>query len=278
MRLRPCIDIHNGCVKQIVGASLRDGAAGSAGTASENFVAVHDACYYAEIYHAHRLSGGHIILLNQAGTPEYEASRALAIPALQAHPGLLQIGGGINPDNAAAFLEAGASHVIVTSYVFREGRLDENRLARMIRAVGREHLVLDLSCRAESVSEGETPRYRIVTDRWQKQTETIVDESTLEQLAASCAEFLVHAVDVEGRQQGIETSIAGILGSWCAARMAQGRPHPVTYAGGIHSLSDLDALYAASAGQLDCTVGSALSLFGGALSLEEILERIDAIG
>ena len=157
MKFRPCIDIHNGKVKQIVGGTLKD----EGNQASENFVSQQDAAFYACLYRNYKIRGGHIILLNPADSEYYQQTRAQAMEALAAYPGGLMVGGGIHPGNAAEFLDAGASHVIVTSYVFKDGKIDWEKLESLVRTVGREHLVLDLSCRKR---EG---RYYIVTDRWQ---------------------------------------------------------------------------------------------------------------
>ncbi|MBR6102385.1 MAG: phosphoribosylformimino-5-aminoimidazole carboxamide ribotide isomerase [Ruminococcus sp.] len=252
MRFRPCIDIHNGKVKQIVGGSLRD--AGS--FAAENFVSEQDGGYYGRLYRSYGLTGGHIILLNPAGTEEYEADCAQAALALEAFPGGLQLGGGITAENAGRFLEAGASHVIVTSYVFKDGRISERNLERLLREVGRERLVLDLSCRRR----GE--EYFIVTDRWQKFTDTLLNESCIREFSAYCAELLVHAVDVEGKAGGIEEDVASLLGS---------SELPATYAGGIRSFEDLDRLFELGGGRVDFTVGSALDIFGGDMPFEQVV-------
>ncbi len=252
MRFRPCIDIHNGQVKQIVGSSLKD----EGDQASENYVAQQDAAWFARKYAADRLHGGHVILLNPESSPCYEATRHQALSALRAAPGLLQIGGGIRPDNAQQFLDAGASHVIVTSYVFKDGEVNRAHLKEMQSAVGREHLVLDLSCRRK----GE--QYYIVTDRWQKMTNVTLSVEVLEDFAAYCSELLVHAVDVEGKASGIEADLAELLGSWNGL--------PVTYAGGIGSMDDLRMLEEKGQGRLDFTIGSALDLFGGSLSYDKI--------
>ena len=253
MRFRPCIDIHNGSVKQIVGGSLRD----ERDEAQENFVSVQDASFYANLYRKKQIKGGHIILLNPVASPYYEETKRQAFLALGAYPGGLQAGGGITPENAGAFLEAGASHVIVTSYVFSDGRIRHDRLLELQKKVGKEHLVLDVSVR---MKEG---RYYIVTDRWQKYTEVELTEQTLDTLAGYCDEFLVHAVDVEGKAGGIEEPVAELLGSW--------GKKPVTYAGGVHSFEDLDILKNLGQDRVDVTIGSALSLFGGNMEFEEVL-------
>lgn len=252
MRFRPCIDIHNGKVKQIVGSSLRD----AGGAARENFVSERSAAEFAELYRERDLRGGHIILLNRADSEYYEATRRQALDALAAWPGGMQVGGGVNAGNASAFLDAGASHVIVTSYVFRDGIVDRDRLEKLRTAIGKKRIVLDLSCR-------KTERgYVIVTDRWQKMTDTVLGPETLEDLSAYCDEFLVHAVDVEGKQEGIEEDLVSLL--------AKAASVPVTYAGGIRGMEDIRRIREVGAGRIDFTVGSALDLFGGSLSFEEV--------
>ena len=252
MEFRPCIDIHNGKVKQIVGGSLSD----AGNQAKENFVATQDAAFYAKLYKEAGLKGGHIILLNAADSEYYGATREQAMLALQAYPGGLQVGGGITPDNAKEYLEAGASHVIVTSYVFKDGKIHYDRLEQLVNAVGREHLVLDVSCR----KIGDC--YKVVTDRWQKVTEEVVDTALLDRLAGFCDEFLIHAVDVEGKGNGIEQELVEMLGQW--------NKIPVTYAGGIHSYEDLEIIREAGQGHLNFTIGSALDLFGGKLKWEDV--------
>ncbi len=251
MQFRPCIDIHNGQVKQIVGSSLRD-----AGNACENFVAGNDAAYYAKLYQRDGLTGGHIIILNKAGTPEYEATRQQALSALQAYPKGLQVGGGINCENAVDYLNAGASHVIVTSYVFANGQICYDHLRQLVDLVGAKHIVLDLSCRKMNGS------YYIVTDRWQKFTETILTPELLKELSQYCDEYLIHAVDVEGMVNGIEDDVVGIAAT---------SPIPITYAGGISSLADIERIKTLGNGRVNATVGSALSLFGGTLQYEEVI-------
>ncbi len=259
MRFRPCIDIHNGQVKQIVGGSLKD----SGDYAAENFVSGQDASFYAVMYEKMNLKGGHIIILNSVDSPYYEASLDQARRALAASFGNMQIGGGINADNAASFIAAGASHVIVTSYVFSGGEVNFDNLKKLVAAVGKEHLVLDLSCRKK---DGE---YYIVTDRWQKITELKVNEETLDMLTDYCDEFLVHAVDVEGKQSGIECGVADILGKW--------GKKPITYAGGVHSMEDIMMLKEHGRGHLDVTVGSALEIFGGSLTIEEVVKACEGL-
>ncbi len=239
MKFRPCIDLHQGTVKQIVGSTLVDSAPERLKT---NFTADKSPAWFAELYKSDGLSGGHVIKLGPGN--EQAAAEALA-----AWPGGLQLGGGIDESNAAGWLEKGASHVIVTSWVFSNGRIDFNRLQRLVSEIGREHLVLDLSCRLQG------DRYYIVTDRWQKFTEVVISAQTLADLAAYCDEFLIHAADVEGLCRGIETNLVELLGHVS--------PIPTTYAGGVSSLDDLELLGRVGGGRLDFTIGSALDIFGG---------------
>ncbi len=255
MEFRPCIDIHNGCVKQIVGGSLKD----RNDEAVENYVSVQDAAFYARLYREYQVTNGHIILLNPVTSSYYEETKRQAFSALRAYPGGLQAGGGITPENAGEFLDAGASHVIVTSYVFRDGQIQYDHLKKLVRKTGRQHLVLDLSVRKKE------DRYYIVTDRWQKYTRVELTEKVLDELSAYCDEFLVHAVDVEGKAGGIEADVAGLLGNW-------GR-QPVTYAGGVHSLEDLRTLKKLGRDRVHVTIGSALDLFGGNMKFEEVLRE-----
>ncbi len=235
---RPCIDLHEGRVKQIVGGTLESQGRGLA----TNFVSDHGAAWFAELYRRDGLTGGHIIMLGAGNDAEARA-------ALTAYPGGLQLGGGINATNARGWLEAGASHVIVTSWVFREGRVDNERLSELVKIVGRERLVLDLSCRKRG------GQYFVVTDRWQKFTDVMLSAVTLETLAGDCAEFLIHAVEVEGLCRGIDGELVEQLGRWS--------PIPVTYAGGANSLADLETVTRLGQGKVDLTIGSALDIFGG---------------
>ena len=235
---RPCIDLHEGKVKQIVGGTLGAGPGGL----QTNFVSDRPAAWYAELYRRDGLKGGHVIMLGAGNESEARA-------ALRAYPGGLQIGGGVNLDNARGWLEAGASHVIVTSWVFRGGQVDWERLAQLVGAVGKARLVLDLSCRRR----GED--YFVVTDRWQKFTDVAISPENLAKLAGSCAEFLIHAVDVEGQCRGIDRELVSRLGQWSSI--------PTTYAGGANSLADLQAVTELGQGRVDLTIGSALDIFGG---------------
>lgn len=252
MRFRPCIDIHNGAVKQIVGGSLRD----DSDHAVENFTAGQDADYFAHLYRKDGLLGGHVILLNPSSSEYYARTRRQAMKALAAYPGGLQVGGGITAENAREYIEAGASHVIVTSYVFGDGRIRWDRMDELRKAVGKNRVVIDVSCRKKD--DG----YYIVTDRWQNFTHVRLGEAVLKEIAGYCDEFLVHGVDVEGRASGIEEGLVEILAAW--------HEIPVTYAGGIGSLEDLKRFRRISGGRIDFTIGSALDLFGGKIPYETI--------
>ena len=251
MRFRPCIDLHEGRVKQIVGSTLKDDAQDAL---RENFVSDRPPSYYARLFRKDGLTGGHVIML---GPGNEEAAKE----ALSAWPGGLQIGGGITPDNASYWLDQGAQAVIVTSFCFSGGRFHEERLKALTKAIGKNRLVLDLSCR-----RADNSIYYVVTDRWQRFTNLPVNQDTLSRLSRWCLEFLVHGVDVEGRCAGIEEELVEILGS--------SSPIPVTYAGGIHSMEDIETIGRLGKGRLDFTVGSALNIFGGRLlSYEEIVRR-----
>ena len=253
MEFRPCIDIHNGKVKQIIGGTLKD----QGDMAAENFVSEQDAPFYAKLYQSYGIRGGHIILLNGKDSPHYEATKLQALAALQVYPGGMQVGGGITAENAHEFLRAGASNLIVTSYGFRDGKVDYVRLEKLVQAVGKEHLVLDLSCRKKDGA------YYIVTDRWQKFTEERVTVELLDRLYQYADEFLIHAVDVEGKASGIERELVELLGSWNRI--------PVTYAGGIGSFQNLEELAEWGQHHLNYTIGSALDLFGGTMKFEDVL-------
>jgi len=233
---RPCIDLHEGKVKQIVGGTLSDAGART------NFVSEQSAAWFAELYRRDGLTGGHVIQLGAGNEAEARA-------ALAAYPGGLHLGGGVNAANAHDWLDAGASHVIVTSWVFREGRVDWARLEKLVKAIGKNKLVLDLSCRKRGAS------YFVVTDRWQKFTDLEVNDLTLQKFSAFCAEFLIHAVDVEGLCRGIDRELVSMLGRFA--------PIPTTYAGGANSLADLEAITQLGQGKVDLTIGSALDIFGG---------------
>ena len=235
---RPCIDLHEGKVKQIVGGTLGGEATGL----RTNFVSDRPAAWFAELYKRDGLKGGHVIMLGPGNEAEARA-------ALAAYPGGLQIGGGVNADNAIDWLDSGASHVIVTSWVFREGLVDWERLAKLLQVVGKEKLVLDLSCRKRGGN------YFVVTDRWKNFTDLYLSSENFSTLARSCAEFLVHAVDVEGLCRGIDRELVEKLAAWS--------PIPTTYAGGANSLADLEEVTRLSQGRIDLTIGSALDILGG---------------
>lgn len=255
MEFRPCIDIHNGKVKQIVGSSLKD----QGNQAVDNFVSSQDASFYANLYKKDDLSGGHVILLNSRDSEFYQDTKAQAMLALSTYPGGLMVGGGIQADNAKEFLDAGASHVIVTSYVFRDGKILYDRIHQMNQAIGPGHLTLDLSCR---MRQG---KYYVVTDRWQRFTEEELTLELLERLSPFCSEFLIHAVDVEGKSAGIDQELVSYLGRFDL--------RPLTYAGGIHSYEDLDKIQQFGKDHVHATVGSALDLFGGPLSYDLLAKK-----
>lgn len=239
MRFRPCIDLHQGKVKQIVGSTLNDDDPDGLKT---NFVADASPAWFAKRYKRDNLVGGHIIMLGPG-------NEQVAAEALSAWPGGMQIGGGINVDNAAGWLDRGASHVIVTSWVFKDGVIDRSRLNQLVRKIGRERLVLDLSCRRRGVE------YCIVTNRWQKFTDVAVNKETLDDLSAFCDEFLIHAADVEGKCAGVEQDLVAKLGHIDTI--------PVTYAGGVRNIEDLETIKQIGRNRLDATIGSSLDIFGG---------------
>jgi phosphoribosylformimino-5-aminoimidazole carboxamide ribotide isomerase len=245
MRFRPCIDLHEGRVKQIVGSTLTGD-----GQPLTNFESAKPSSYFAGLYRRDRLRGGHVIMLGPG-------NEAAVLDALRAFPGGLQAGGGITPDTARCYLDAGASHVIVTSYVFSGAAVQWGRLKLLTKAVGRKRLVLDLSCRA---SDG---AYVIAADRWQTSTGVILTKEIMAALADHCDEFLVHAVDAEGRREGIDAALVRLL--------AEASPVTATYAGGIRSLDDLESVRQEGAGRVDATVGSALDIFGGTLRYADVV-------
>ncbi len=242
MRFRPCIDLHDGQVKQIVGATL-SGLSGQ--PPRTNFVASQPPEYYADLYWRDGLSGGHVIRL---GGGNDDAARA----ALRAHPGFMQLGGGIDDRTAAEWLDCGAQKVIVTSFLFPDGEFSAARLRQLGRAVPAEKLVIDLSCR-----RGGSGGYFVACDRWQRLTTMKMDAPSLSMLSEYCSEFLIHAVSVEGLQQGIDRDLIALL--------SEIAPVPVTYAGGIHSMADIALIGELGCGRIDFTVGSALDIFGGRL-------------
>lgn len=246
MEFRPCIDIHNGKVKQIVGTTLTD----FGDEPSVNFESSQTADFFSRLYKKDGLYGGHVIKLG----PDNEDS---ALEALKAWPGGLQIGGGINSNNASDYIKAGASHVIVTSYVFKDGKINYKNLNKLLKVVGKNRLVLDLSCKKKNEA------YYIVTDRWQNWTEVKISKNSLELLGSYCDEILVHAASVEGKMQGPDLNLVKIL--------AEYSPVTVTYAGGISTMEDLKNIKRIGRDRINITVGSALDLFGGNLSYKDII-------
>lgn len=260
MKFRPCIDIHNGKVKQLVGGSLQD----EGDKATENFVSEKGGEYFAGMYKNDKLTGGHIIILNHKNSAYYETTREQAIAALKAYPQGMQIGGGIDCDNAYEFIAAGASHVIVTSYVFKAGKVNMDNLQKLVDLVGKEKLVLDLSCRRKNNS------YFVVTDRWQRFTDVELNEAMLDKFSVYCDEFLVHGVDVEGKGSGMDEELVRILAGW---KKKNPFGNDITYAGGISSFEDIEKFGECCEECIDFTIGSALDVFGGILSYHEVVDK-----
>ena len=247
MRFRPCIDLHEGRVKQIVGSTLKDDSA-----PETNFETNEKSSYFAKLYREDRLPGGHVIMLG-------DGNEAAAKEALMAYPNGLQVGGGITPKNAAKYLDFGASHVIVTSYIFQNGEVNWDRVVEMRDLVGKSNLVLDLSCRKLS-----NDKYIVCTNRWKFDTNVVIDEPNLLRLGSQCDELLVHAVDVEGKQAGMDEHLLQLLAKYS--------PVPVTYAGGVRSIGDLDEAKRLTSGVVDVTVGSALDIFGGNMKYKDAVQ------
>ncbi len=257
MIFRPCIDIHNGKVKQIVGGSLRD----EGSFAEENYVSERSAEDIALMFKEDKVKGAHVIMLNGRDSEYYDVTREEAMSALYAYPGGLQIGGGITSLNAKSYIDAGAEKVIVTSFAFSDGEVKYENLEKLVSAVGRDRIVLDLSCRFK---DGD---YYIVTDRWQNFTSVKVTSRVFSNLSKYASEFLVHGVDVEGSKAGIDEELIKILSE------ASQNGHVITYAGGISSEDDIKKIEAFSGGRLDFTVGSALDIYGGKLSYKMLTEK-----
>lgn len=247
LKFRPCIDLHQGKVKQIVGESLSDNAQ----SVIENFVSEHSPAYYAAKFKQDRLKGGHVIMLGGG-------NEAAALEALQEYPGGLHVGGGITADNALSYLDRGASHVIVTSYIFRDGELNMEHLERMVSVVGKDKLVIDLSCKSKD------GKWYVVTNQWKTFSNFEVNQQNIRMLETYCDELLIHAVDVEGKRTGIHESLVRHLAEWVSI--------PTTYAGGARSIDDLQLFDRITQGKLDITVGSALDIFGGKLSYQQVVE------
>jgi phosphoribosylformimino-5-aminoimidazole carboxamide ribotide isomerase len=248
MRFRPCIDLHVGKVKQIIGNTLTDGSTAAPVT---NFESAQPSSFFADLYRKDGLSGGHVIMLGPG-------NERAAKDALRAFPEGLQVGGGITNENAQEYLDEGASHVIVTSFVFSGGSVQWERLASVENTIGKKHLVLDLSCRKID------DRYIIACDRWQNLSHVVLTRELLEQLAVHCDEFLIHSVDVEGRRQGIDAPLVRFL--------AAAVPIATTYAGGIRSIDDLEEVRNSGKDRIDATIGSALDIFGGTLKYTDVVK------
>lgn len=247
MRFRPCIDLHAGKVKQIVGSTLRDDNLNLV----TNFETVQPPSVFARMYKDDCLCGGHVIMLGPG-------NESAVFNALEAFPGGLQVGGGINPENACRYIDKGASHVIVTSFVFKDGRIQWDNLKKLSSATGRSRLVLDLSCKRKDNA------FYIVTDRWQVFSDEKVSKELFESLEPYCDEFLIHAADVEGKQGGIDIELVSLLAG-CTGK-------PLTYAGGIRNIGDLEIVNKTGNGTIDVTIGSALDIFGGNLSYREVVK------
>lgn len=252
MNFRPCIDLHDGKVKQIVGSTL--GYENK--EVVENFTSDQGASYYASLFLQNKLTGGHVIML---GPGNEEA----AISALQTYPNGLQIGGGITADNAQKYIDAGASHVIVTSYIFHDGQLDMDRLEQLVKKIGKEKLVLDLSCRKRD------GKWYVVTDKWTKFSDFEVNAQSIKVIEEYCDELLIHAVDVEGKRSGMQEDLVRDLTEWTSI--------PTTYAGGVRSIDDLKKFESLSNGKLHVTIGSALSIFGGDLDFQTVVNYCEGI-
>ncbi|WP_413362846.1 phosphoribosylformimino-5-aminoimidazole carboxamide ribotide isomerase [Lysinibacillus sp. 3P01SB] len=248
MQFRPCIDLHDGKVKQIVGSTLGHQNV----DVVENFTSEHEASYFASMFAKSGLTGGHVIMLGPG-------NEQAALSALHTYPGGLQVGGGITAQNARHYLDAGASHVIVTSYIFHDGILDMERLERLVEAVGKERLVIDLSCRKR---EG---KWFVVTDKWTKFSDFEVNAASIQMIEQYCDELLIHAVDVEGKRSGMQEELVIDLANWTTI--------PTTYAGGVRSLEDLRKFEQLGHGKLHVTIGSALDIFGGDLHYNEVVSH-----
>ncbi|KAH3681674.1 hypothetical protein WICPIJ_007362 [Wickerhamomyces pijperi] len=251
-RFRGCIDIHAGQVKQIVGGSLQgDDTSATSGSVSTNFTSSLPSSYYSKLYQDNDVQGTHVIKLGS--NPENDRA---ALEALQAWPDRLQIGGGINADNAEYWIKTGkASHVIVTSYIFPQNKFSLANLEKLRDAIGSDRLVIDLSCRRR-VDENGAVRWFVTTNKWQDMTDFELTSLNFTILEPYCSEFLVHAADVEGLCQGIDEDLVKKLAEWCSTV-------PVTYAGGAKDLQDLELVDRLSNGVVDLTFGSALDIFGG---------------
>lgn len=172
-RFRPCIDLHNGSVKQIVGGTLTE----RSDELQTNFISQHPATYFAQLYKDKDLTGGHVIMLGPG-------NESAAKEALLTWPKGLQVGGGIKADNAKHWIECGADKVfptlcfyfnsnahlfkvIITSFLFPNGTFSMQNLESISDALGcdaREQLVIDLSCRKRNNS------WFVAMNKWQTLT------------------------------------------------------------------------------------------------------------
>ena len=242
MKFRPCIDLHEGKVKQIVGKTLTADAVDKPET---NFISDHSAVYFADMFYRDGLTGGHVIMLG----PNNEQA---ATEALQAFPNAFHIGGGVSLENAQFWLEKGAKAVIISSRLFNGTDFSMESLQAFTDLIGKDKIILDLSCR---LVEG---RFRAMTNKWNTVTNLIVDEKKIDELSTHCAEFLIHAVEIEGTGSGPDWELLNMLAR-CESSI-------ITYAGGISSLNDLAAMQKLDAQHIDFTIGSALNIYGGHLS------------
>ncbi|KAI8071225.1 Phosphoribosylformimino-5-aminoimidazole carboxamide ribotide isomerase [Gongronella butleri] len=238
-RFNGCVDLHHGQVKQIVGGSLNDS---TPDTLRTNFVSKESPSFYAKLYEQNDVTRSHVIKL---GPGNDDAAKA----ALHAWPNHLQVGGGITIDNAEEWLAAGASKVIVTSYLFPGAQFSLKRLQDLSQKIGKERLVVDISCRRQG------SQWIVAMNKWQTLTDMTVTKETLEMLSKYCSEFLIHAADVEGLCNGIDEELVEYLGKFVTI--------PTTYAGGGRYVSDLALVDKLSQGKVDLTFGSALDIFGG---------------
>jgi phosphoribosylformimino-5-aminoimidazole carboxamide ribotide isomerase len=220
MKFRPCIDIHRGKVKQIVGSTLTDAGV------TANFESALDSAHYARLFDDHNLPGGHIIQLDQS-----DSTISAAKLACETFPNGMQVGGGIQLSNARCYLERGASHVIVTSFIFPDGSISMERLQMLVDEVGKRSIVVDLSCAPDEVGSVlfltlffcvnsllislltllppsliffcQTQQFRVMMNRWQTSTNFTVNSSSLLDLSGFCDEFLVHSTTSDGTCSGL---------------------------------------------------------------------------
>lgn len=258
-RFRGCIDIHSGQVKQIVGGTLHSDDNNNAnansqdhGQLSTNFVSTQPSSYYASLYKEHNVKGTHVIKLGSN-----KANDEAALEALRTWPGELQIGGGVNYENAQYWIENGASHVIITSWLFPQGEFSKERLVKLSELIGKERIVVDLSCKRKPIVEGDEVKWVVAINKWQTLTNFELNYENFKELSEYCDEFLVHAADVEGLCKGIDEELVSKLSEWCDI--------PITYAGGAKNIDDLKTVERLSKGKVDLTFGSALDIFGGKL-------------